>query len=183
MTNSIDNKLISLAKRYADALLQVAAGRGELDAVLSDLKLASSAYDSSDDLKKFMDHPAVSVNDKKAAVKEIFENKILVDSLNFLYVLVEKNKFSLIDTILYCYEEGMDVVRNILKVDVISAVEIDEDLKDALKVKLESKFQKSVKFEYKVNPEIIAGVILKIKDKTIDGSMAHKLECLEKQLA
>ena len=183
MVNNIDNKLISLAKRYADAILQTAQEHNELDNVLSDLKAASDVYESSDDFKNFINHPAVSLKDKKETVKEIFEGKILNDSLNFLYILLEKNKFSLISTVVYCYEEAMDEAKNILKIGVVSAVEIDEDLKELLKNKLESKFQKAVKFDFEINPDIIAGLILKIKDKTIDGSMIHKLESLEKQLA
>ena len=103
--------------------------------------------------------------------------------MNFLFTLVDRNKFNLIDTILYCYENSLNDAKNILKVNVISAVEIDNDLKENLKSKLETKLRKAVVLDYEIKPEIIAGLILKIKDKTIDGSMAHKLQEMKKQLA
>ena len=103
--------------------------------------------------------------------------------LNLVYILVERNKFSLIDTILYCFEKGLDEAKNILRVEVVSAVEVDEDLKENLKNKLENRLKKSIVLDYSINPEIIAGMILKIQDKTIDGSMARKLESLQRKLA
>ena len=86
------------------------------------------------------------------------------------------------DTIKYCYEEAMDVAKNVVKVGVVSAVEIDDDLKQALQRKLEKKLNKSVKFDFEINPEIIAGLILKIQDKTIDGSLAARLDSFKKSL-
>ena len=182
MTN-IDNKLISVAKRYSDAILEVAKERNELDAVFEDLKNAVNVYDYSEDLRAFLSHPAIPAKDKKELVKSVFEGKVADITMNFLFTLVDRNKFNLIDTILYCYENSLNDAKNILKVNVISAVEIDNDLKENLKSKLETKLRKVVVLDYEIKPEIIAGLILKIKDKTIDGSMAHKLQEMKKQLA
>lgn len=183
MAQKFDNKLISLAKRYSDAIIEIAKSKNQLDKVQEDLQTVSGAYDSSEDLKSFINHPVIPVFEKKDALKSIFDGKISEDTLNLLNILVEKNKFSLIDTVAYCYEKAMDEAKNILKVDVISAVEVDDDLKENLKNKLENKLQKTVKLEFEIKPEIIAGLILKIQDKTIDGSMAKKLDSIERQLA
>ncbi len=186
MANSaknIDNKLIAPAKRYADAILEIAKSKNELDKFHEDIKTVCDAYDSSEEFKNFMNHPIIPASEKKDAVKNIFDGKIAPDVLNLVYILVERNKFSLIDTILYCFEKGLDEAKNILRVEVISAVEVDEDLKENLKNKLENRLNKSVLLEYSINPEIIAGMILKIQDKTIDGSMARKLENLQRKLA
>ena len=56
-------------------------------------------------------------------------------------------------------------------------------MKENLKNKLENRLKKSIVLDYSINPEIIAGMILKIQDKTIDGSMARKLESLQRKLA
>ncbi len=179
---NIDNKLLPIAKRYSDALIEVARNKNELDTVYSDLQAVSEALNSVDELKKFLAHPVIPHADKKEVLKNIFEGKINTDTLNLIYILSEKNKTNLVDTILYCFEQSMDEAKNILKVGVVSAVEIDDDLKAKLREKLESKLKKSVKFDFEINPDIIAGLILKINDKTIDGSMAAKLEGFKKLL-
>lgn len=186
MTNSaknIDNKLIAPAKRYADAILEIAKSKNELDKFHEDIQTVAEVYDTSDVFKSFMTHPVIPASEKKDAVKNIFEGKISPDVLNLVYILIERNKFALIETILYCYEKGLDEAKNILRVEVVSAVEVDEDLRENLKNKLENRLNKSVILDYTINPDIIAGLILKIQDKTIDGSMAHKLESLQRKLA
>lgn len=179
---NVDNKLISLAKRYSDALAEVAESKNELDSVYSDLAAATDAINSVCEFKNFLVHPVIPQKDKKELLSSVFDGKIKQDTLNLLFILAEKNKINLLDTILYCFESSVNKAKNILEVGVVSAVEIDEDLKYKLKEKLENKLKKSVKFEYEINPNIIAGLILKINDKTIDGSMAGRLEGFKKVL-
>lgn len=180
--NNIDNKLIPVAKRYSDALIEVAGNKNEIDDVYSDLSTIVSAIDSVKEMKDFLSHPIIPQSEKKDVIQSVFEGKIKQDTLNLLNILVEKNKISLVNTILYCFEESMDEAKNVLKVSVVSAVEVDEDLKNKLKEKLENKLQKHVKFEFAINPDIIAGLVLKINDKTIDGSMAAMLEGFKKSI-
>lgn len=182
MSKNFDNKLILQAKRYADAILEVAKSKSEMDRTYEDLKTVSSVYDSSEDLRNFLVHPVIPIKEKKDTIKTIFEGKVTDDVLHFLYILLDKNKLSLLDTILYCYEDAMDEAKNILKVDVVSAVDVDSDQKEALRMKLQNKLQKEIKLHFEINPEIIAGLILKIGDKTIDGSMSNKLDNLQRQL-
>lgn len=179
---NIDNKSIPLAKRYSDALIEVAKNKNELDDVYSDLNTASEAMESVKELKDFLTHPVIPQKEKKEVIKSIFEGKIKQDTLNLLYILVEKNKINLLNTILYCFDESMDEAKNILKVGVVSAVQIDGDLKTKLKEKLENKFKKNIKFDFEINPDIIAGLVLKINDKTIDGSICTKLEGFKKSI-
>lgn len=180
--NKIDNKLLPLAKRYSDALTQVAQEREQLDTVHSDLMTVVESLDSVSVMKNFLSHPVVPFNEKKDMVKSVFEGRLQECSMNLLFILLEKNKISLINNIFYCYEESMDEAKNVLKVGVVSAVDVDEDLKNKLKEKLENKLKKNVKFEFEVDPEIIAGMVLKIQDKVIDGSMAAKLQGFKKSI-
>lgn len=180
--NNIDNKLIPIANRYSEALLHVAREKDSLDSVREDLNTVVESLNSVKEMKDFLCHPVIPQNEKKDMVRSVFSGRIGEDVLNFVMILVEKNKIGWIDTILYCYESALDESRNILKVDVVSAVEIDKDLKDKLKDKLENKLNKTVKFQFDIRPSIIAGLILKIKDKTIDGSLASKLQWFKKFL-
>lgn len=181
-SKNIDNKLIPIAKRYSEALTDIAKDKNELDAVWADLQTVEESITSVKEMASFLSHPVIPVSEKKDMVKAVFEGKINDFVLNLVYILLEKNKSNLLSTILYCFEESMDEAKNIMKVGVVSAIEIDEDLKQKLKDKLEGKLNKSVKFDFETKPEIIAGVVLKIQDKVIDGSMAARLESFKKAL-
>ena len=117
MTTNIDKRLISLSRRYSDAILDIAKEKNELDNVFSDLKNVVTVYDYSDEMREFLAHPAISHKDKKELIQSVFEGKISTVTLNLLYTLVDKNKFNLIDTILYCYENSLNEAKNILKSD------------------------------------------------------------------
>ena len=178
----IDNKQLPLAKRYSDAIISVAQDRNEVDEVFADIKNVSDCLNLVEKMKTFLVHPVIPVSEKKDMISSIFNGKIKKSSLNLLLILLEKNRINILDTIKYCYEEAMDEAKNVVKVGVVSAVEIDEDLKNKLQNKLEKKLNKSVKFDFEINPEIIAGLVLKIQDKTIDGSLAARLEGFKKTL-
>ena len=127
-SKTIDNKLIPLAQRYSDALIEVAKNRNELDIVYTDLKTVAESLESVKEMADFLSHPVIPLFEKKEMVKNVFEGKINNDVLNLLFILLEKNKINLIPAVLYCFEESLDKAKNILKVGVVSAVEIDEDL-------------------------------------------------------
>ena len=178
----IDNKLLPLAKRYSDAIIAVAKDRGEIDEVFTDLTTVSESLDMVTKMRDFLMHPVIPFAEKKDMIKSVFQGRIQPSTLSLMFILTEKSRLNLLETIKYCYEESMDEAKNIVKVGVVSAVEIDGDLKQSLKERLENKLHKAVKFVFDTNPDIIAGLILKIQDKTIDGSMAAKIEGFKKIL-
>lgn len=180
--NNIDNKLIPVASRYSEALLQVAREKNIMDNVSEDLATVSDSLNCVREMKDFLCHPVIPQAEKKDMINSVFSGRISGDVLNLLLILAEKNKVNWVDAIRYCYDSSLDEARNILKVGVVSAVEIDQDLKDKLRDRLENKLHKSIKFAFDIRPSILAGLILKIKDKTIDGSLASKLQWFKKFL-
>ena len=136
---NIDNKLIPLAKRYSDALIAVAKEKDKLDEVYNDLNTVVESLDAVKELSVFLAHPAIPYNEKKDVIQSIFQNRISQDVLVFLYLLLEKNKLMLVNTVLHCFEESIDNAKNILNVGVVSAVEVDADLRAKLQEKLEKK--------------------------------------------
>ena len=178
----IDNKLLPLAKRYSDAIIAVAKDRGEIDEVFTDLTTVSESLDMVTKMRDFLMHPVIPFAEKKDMIKSVFQGRIQPSTLSLMFILTEKSRLNLLETIKYCYEESMDEAKNIVKVGVVSAVEIDGDLKQSLKERLENKLHKAVKFVFDINPDIIAGLILKIQDKTREGAMAGKIEGFKKLL-
>jgi F-type H+-transporting ATPase subunit delta len=65
---------------------------------------------------------------------------------------------------------------------ITSAVELTADEKRALESKLSAKFGRQLIFEYKVDPALLGGVVAKVGDKIIDGSLAGKLNALQESL-
>ena len=180
MTNT---KHILIAERYSDALVEIAKdGKLTYAKISTDLELIKNTLSQSKDLDEFLTNPITSVEDKKEIIDKVFSGEIDVLIINFLKVLIDKNRFSAFGDVLDAYNTSLDDVNNISRIQVVSAVEMPEDAKNRLKEKLEAKLKKNVVLDLEINPEIIAGLVIKIGDNIIDVSLKHKLEDLSKSI-
>lgn len=172
-----------IADRYADALVKTARdGKLTFEKISDDLNLVKSILTKSKDLQEFLTMPLVSVDDKKEIINKVFSNEIDTLIVNFLKVLIDKNRFDLFDDVLESYNKSLDDINNISRIKVTSAVEMTEDAKKKLKIKLEEKLKKNVIFDLEIDNNIIAGLVVKIGDNIIDMSLKHKLEDLSKNI-
>lgn len=181
MTNT-KNTLI--ADRYSDALVSIARdGKLTYEKIGSDLNLIMEILNQSKDLDEFLTNPLISSEDKKDIIEKVFSNEIDGLIVNFLKVLVDKNRFFTFGEIIDSYNKTIDNVNNISRIAVTSAVEMTVEAKNKLKEKLETKLNKNVILDLRVNQEIIAGLVIKMGDDVIDLSLKHKLEELSKSIA
>lgn len=180
MTNSGN---ILIADRYADALIKIAQeGKLTFQKISTDLALVKEVLTQSKDLDLFLTNPLTSIDDKKEIIEKVFSKEIDALIVNFLKVLVDKSRFAEFNEIFDSYNKYLDNINNISRVNVTSAVEMTQEAKDRLKEKLEAKMGANVIFDLQINPDIIAGLVIKIGDNVIDMSLKHKLEDLSKNL-
>lgn len=181
MASTSKNTII--ADRYSQALVETAKeGKLTFGKISEDLTKISTILEQSKDLGEFLNNPLRSIEDKKEIIGRVFSEEIDTLMVNFLKILVDKNRFSLFNDILNAYRETLDDINNISKVRVTSAVEMTKEAQDKLKSKLEEKLKKKVVFDMDINPDIIAGLVIKIGDNVVDMSLKHKLEDLSKNI-
>lgn len=180
MTNSGN---ILIADRYADALVKIAQeGKLTFQKISTDLGLVKDILTQSKDLDAFLTNPITSIEDKKEIIEKVFSSEINGLIVNFLKVLVDKSRFSEFNEIFDSYNKYLDNINNISRVNVTSAVEMSKEAESRLKEKLENKMKKNVVLDLNINPDIIAGLVIKIGDNVIDMSLKHKLEDLSKSI-
>lgn len=178
-----NTKNILIADRYAEALVKIAKdGKLTFEKISADLNSINEILSQSKDLYEILINPVVSIENKKEIIDRVFSNEIDALIINFLKILVDKNRFNAFDEIISSYNKAIDKVNNISRVDVTSAVEMNDEAKNKLKNKLEEKMKLNVILNLNVNPDIIAGLVIKIGDNVIDMSLKHKLEDLSKNI-
>jgi len=176
------NKLIVIVKRYSDALMKLAQSDDELKKIYYELVLVNETIEKSDEMKQFIAHPSISKVDKKEIFKEIFDKEISQDVLNFLFILIDRNRIFALGAIINTLKDSMNKKYNILVIKAISAIELSDKMKSKLKEKLEMIYQKKINLDTQVDESLIAGMVLKIGDKTIDGSVKARLESMKRTL-
>lgn len=180
--NKINVKLIRTARKYAEALYDIATKQSIVDNVSADLSLVSETFEESQELRNFAENPVISQADKKDAIRQLFENRVSQATMNFLYLLADNSRFDAVSQIKEEFEELKNKNFGIITAKATTAVEMKDELKNKLKTKLEQMFSKEIKLEYAVNPEIIGGLIVDVDGKTIDSSVLTKIKNIKKQL-
>ncbi len=168
---------ILIAKKYAEALIDF--GKAEKMSYVSisvDLANIQSILSKSEDLYEALTNPLISIEDKLNIIEKAFEKDVDVLIRNFLKVLTEKDRFNLIYDIIKIYNSLLDEINGIARIDVISAVELNDIEQADIQAKLAEKLKKQVVIKYKTDKSIIAGLVFKMGDDIIDMSIARKLE-------
>ncbi len=177
------SKQLKLAKRYATALFKLGTEEKNYDELLSGLNFANEIFENSSELEEFLLSKTVKKEDKKGILNTIFKGKSLHEYvLNLLCILVEEHKFDHFAAIKQSFEKMVNEQNNVAVAQIISAVNLDDDDKNKIITKLETKLSKKINASYVVDEKIIAGLVIKIGDNLIDNSHRTKLDNLKKHL-
>lgn len=182
MTTSVEQISLS-AKNYSKALVEMVRDNViSFEDLSKDLATVSEILETSQDLRLTLENPTVSEAVKSQIVEEVFKNEVHLQVVNFLMVLIDKNRFSEFPQIKADYEIKLDDVNKIQSVEITSAVELSEEYRERILQKLSEKLQKNIRPNWKVDENIIAGLIYRINDNVIDTSIKSKLDKLNKNL-
>lgn len=175
-------KLVS--KTYGDALFEVAVEESKMDDFYEEAQGILAVLRENKDLSGLMTHPQIVKEEKLGMLETIFSGRISGEILGLMRMVVEKDHFGEIEAIFAYFIDAVKEFRQIGTAYVTSAL----DLSDAQKAAIEKKLLETtdyVKFEmhYKTDAALIGGMIIRIKDRVVDGSVRTKLDRLTQELS
>jgi len=165
-----------LAQTYAQAIFGQAV-EGWHDA----LKTLNSSLEKSG-LTEQLDNSSTKFGKKEELLRNIIPADSKSEVGNFIKLLASKNHVHLLPQIVAEFERRTTHGLQARVTQVTSAVELNDSEKRALESKLRARFGSDAAFDYAVNPEILGGVIVRVGDKVLDGSVAGKLAALKDKL-
>ena len=171
-----------LDRRYALALYEACSEAGNVEVVFQQLKEIVNEIDSNKDFMEIIKNPQISKANKKRIFKELFEDTIEPELLNFLLLTIEKERILFLREKYNQFESIYLESRNIIVVDVKSAISLTNDEKINLKNVLEKKYRKKVVLREKIDISLIGGMILRVGDEVIDGSVKDKIVSFKKRI-
>ncbi|HMM20883.1 MAG TPA: F0F1 ATP synthase subunit delta [Selenomonadales bacterium] len=171
-----------LALRYAQAIYELAAEKQELETVEGQLAMVEEALAASGDLATLLFHPQVPIEAKKDTVVKIFGSDLAEYVRNFLFLIIDKRRESALPAIIREYRALANQARNIAEAEVTTALPLNEAETKSLATRLSSVSGKNVVLKTRIDSRILGGVIVKIGDKLIDGSVLRQLEALKSAL-
>jgi len=169
------------ARRYAQAVFDIAREKKELDRWQSDLgKVADLSEDAT--VMAILEHPKVRFEDKAKLLAERLGD-IEPLALNLAYLLVTRGRLAMIGDIAGEYRRLLDSYHGIERAEVTTAVALDEEEKRRLGEQLGVVVGKKVVLETKVDKSLIGGIVARVGGKLLDGSTLNQLTAMRKILA
>ncbi len=169
-----------LSRRYALALYQSAAEAREESVVAEEITAAARALSTA--MAEFS-HPRVSLEDKKGNLRDALGGKCSKRTLRFLELLIEKKRFALLPHMAADFGKIYDEGRGVVHASVKTAAELTEDEQETLIKRLGAFVGKTVVLDVRVDETLMGGLVVRLGDWTLDGSLKGKLKNLRADLA
>lgn len=175
-------KLIS--KTYGDALFDIAVENNKTDVFFEEVKGLKQVLAENPELLRFLGHPDIELSEKVAVVENVFNDRISAEIVGLMRVVVTKGRASYLVSILDHFIAKTKEFKKIGVASVTSATELSDVQKKKIVEKLlSSTSYKEFEMNYKVDPALIGGVVIRIGDRVVDGSIRNKLANLKKELS
>jgi F-type H+-transporting ATPase subunit delta len=172
----------TIARNYAQALLALARKAGDLQAWGRMIDDVAAAMERDDRLRRFLEAPQISAEAKNAVLAKAYEDRAPRLFLRYLQRLVMNRRQMLIPEIANEYRDLVDEVEGRVHAQVTVAKPIDEGERVAIGRQLSQTIGKPVVPQVRVNPNIMGGIIVRIGDRVMDGSVRRRLGILRSRM-
>ena len=173
----------SVENVYADALLSVAKESGKTEAILKDAEVILKALSESPAFLESLTDPARSREERGNAFLSVFSGVLQDETTGFLMTLIEKRRESGLEEILQRFVMQAEASMGIAHVSVRTAFPVTEKERDEIEKKVrETAFAKTLYFHYETDETLIGGLVIRIGDRVMDGSIKNRLDKLTREL-
>ncbi|MDQ2654771.1 MAG: F0F1 ATP synthase subunit delta [Chloroflexota bacterium] len=171
----------SAATRYAQAVFSLGKERGTLDVWQSDLTdLATLTGDSR--VSSYLSNPSITADTKLATLEASLPSTVQPELRNLAKLLVVRDRTNLIPQIREIFEDQVRAERGITVAQVTTSEPLTAEEEALVREKLAAMTGNTIEITATVDPDIIGGIVVRIGDQVIDGSVRNKLERMRTRL-
>jgi F-type H+-transporting ATPase subunit delta len=174
---------VRVARRYAEALVELAEEQKSMGAMIKDLELLRESIVGSRDLVLFLKSPIIGKSRKRDVLQSLFAGKVQKSTIEALGVIALKGREDLLPDIIDQFFSIWDERQGIVRVDVKTASELSGEQSATLGEKLEHFTQKKVRLTFGLDKQLMGGFVARVGDTVFDGSVKRQLELLRKRFA
>jgi F-type H+-transporting ATPase subunit delta len=172
---------VAAARRYAEAAFEVANAAGQLDRWKADLATAAEIL-GRPDVSPTVDNPAVPQAQRIEIVRQLLGSRISPEALRLVTLLVERGKVSAMPKVSEDFNHQLNRHRGVVEATVTSAVPLTADETAAIRSRVEAMAGSTVELTTQVNPDLLGGLTIQVRDRLLDASIRGRLERLRDQL-
>ena len=167
-----------IALRYALAIYEIGEKNNNQKILESQLTDIEKFIHTEKDFKKIIISPLLNAVNQEDIIMKVFSGndkfKLEKNIMSFLLVLGRNGRLSYLEAIIKSYNLLMSKKRNEQEVFITSAVSLEENVKEEIKLNLSKKIRKEVLLSHKIDPDILGGIVMQIGSQMIDCSTKYK---------
>lgn len=173
----------SIARRYAQALLEIGLASQAADAMHKELLLVCAAFKESPELEAALTNPSFKHAQRRAVIEELSTRLALSQPVrNLMLLLLTRGRIAALADITREHRVLVDQAAGRLRAQVVSPGPLGKDLEKRLRMALERHTGKTIILEKQEDPNLVGGIVCRIGDVVYDGSMRTQLDNLRRQL-
>ncbi len=169
-------KNLAVSRRYAKALILIGQEDGQAEQYNEELSAIAGLFDTQEGFEQALINPLINKNDRKKLMEAVIGSTNLSDIMkSFLILLFNKGRIGFLREIASYYNDMADELKGVVKASVTSATELSDDAVSKIKESLSKKTGKTIVLNVEQDPSLIGGVVTKIGDLVLDGSVKTQL--------
>ena len=169
---------------YGDALFELAVESGRVEDLLQEAQGVIDVIKSNEGFSQMMNHPKINKEEKLQIIDSVFKGQVSDEMVGLLRMLEEKDHSKDMIDVLNYFIEKIYEYKNIGRATVTTPTELTSAQKsDVEKKLLETTSYVSFMMNYEVDPELIGGMVIRIKDRVVDSSIKTQLSKLQHELS
>lgn len=164
-----------IARQYAEAIYGLGQDQRCLASLEQEVEQFLQLFCQEEDLRVFLESPLISAGAKKTVLAKGLEGQVSEILLHFLYLLADKQRFLILPEIAAAFRALLDEKEGRARAQVTTAREVDRELMQLISQAIAGKIGRQIVIKHQVNPELIGGIVLRIGDIQVDGSIKNRL--------
>lgn len=169
-------KNLTVARRYAKALLIIGKKDGQAETYREELNTFAGLIAKERELEQAITNPLYNVSDRKKVLQAIIDRvEISKVMKSFMLLLFDKGRISFLSAINEFYQKLADELKGVARASLVSATELPSESIEKIRTTLSKKIGKDIILEVEHDPNLIGGIVSRIGDLVLDGSIKTQL--------
>ncbi len=169
-------KNLAVSRRYAKALILIGQEDGQAEQYNAELESIVGLFETQEGFEQALINPLFNKNDRKKVLEAVLAATDLSAIMkSFMILLFDKGRIGFIREIASFYKDLADELKGVVKASIVSATELSSDAVDKIKEALSQKTGKDIVLNVEQDPSLIGGVVTKLGDLVLDGSVKTQL--------
>ncbi len=172
----------TIARNYAEALCELGERTNESERFGDLIEGVGGAIEADESIRVVLESPNVTKAAKQGLLARALKNRAPDSFVRFLTAVIKRGRQGIIPAIARQYLALLDVKFDRVHASVVMSRTPDKELQNAVKKSLSDVLGKEVIAHYREDPGILGGVIVRVGDRVMDGSLRRRLKVLRRQM-